>query len=330
MYGDSDNPKVSIIIPVYNAEHFIVENINSILSQTLQEIEVICINDGSTDQSLEILSTLSEKEKRLVVISQCNAGAGIARNKGIVSAKGEYLMFIDPDDRFSSFDAIEKIYKAAEKHKGCLCCGTMNYLVGKKVIAAKEYHCVDDIYITEQEAPFCFGHTRFIYPRKEIIDKKLFYPSYRRYQDPPFLARAIVYFGGYWGYSFPIIDYRKAYKAEKYTYEKLFDYLSGVKQVLTITDENEMNSAFYHATQDLSIWPIEEAVIKEYDNEIAHLFVEIDTLLRKRGKKLSSFLISTNRLKGNQTMFDSVKLSSKKAMYKTKQCILRHVFNTLK
>ena len=99
----------SIIMPVYNVEKFLRECLDSIVSQTLKEFEVICINDGSTDSSLEILQEYADKDSRFKVISQENQGQGIARNKGIELAKGKYLIFVDPDD-FIAPDTFEVIY----------------------------------------------------------------------------------------------------------------------------------------------------------------------------------------------------------------------------
>lgn len=94
--------KFSIIIPVYNVEKFLRECLNSITSQTLKNFEVICIDDGSTDNSLGILQEYANKDSRFKVISQENQGQGIARNKAIDIASGEYLFFVDPDDFIES------------------------------------------------------------------------------------------------------------------------------------------------------------------------------------------------------------------------------------
>lgn len=89
---------VSTIIPVYNAEKFLEECIESLRNQTLKEIEMIFINDGSTDNSLEILKKYEKIDSRIKVINQKNSGPSVARNRGIEIANGEYLSFIDSDD----------------------------------------------------------------------------------------------------------------------------------------------------------------------------------------------------------------------------------------
>ena len=102
--------KFSIIIPVYNMEKYLRECLNSIINQTLQDFEVICINDNSTDNSLKILTEYAKKDNRFIVISQENQGQGVARNKGIDAANGEYLAFVDPDDYIEN-NMLEQLYK---------------------------------------------------------------------------------------------------------------------------------------------------------------------------------------------------------------------------
>jgi glycosyltransferase involved in cell wall biosynthesis len=91
-------PKVSIIIPVYNVEKYLAECLDSAIGQTLRDIEIICVNDGSTDRSPEILDEYAKKDSRIIVIHQKNAGPGYARNVGIDLAKGKYIAFLDSDD----------------------------------------------------------------------------------------------------------------------------------------------------------------------------------------------------------------------------------------
>ncbi len=109
-------PMVSVIIAAYNVEKYIEQCLNSLFSQTLDNIEVICVNDGSTDHTGEILKKYREKEKRLVTVFQDNQGAGTARNAGLNIAKGQYLSFLDGDDFFDR-TLLEKCVNIMEKEK---------------------------------------------------------------------------------------------------------------------------------------------------------------------------------------------------------------------
>lgn len=106
--------KISVIIPVFNVEKFLPKCLDSLVNQTLRDIEIICVNDGSTDNSLNILREYEKTDTRFKIITQENQGQGIARNKAINVAKGEYTVFVDPDD-WIELDALEKIYKHFKK-----------------------------------------------------------------------------------------------------------------------------------------------------------------------------------------------------------------------
>ncbi|OCG44233.1 hypothetical protein A9G35_08310 [Gilliamella sp. Choc5-1] len=92
------SPVISIIVPVYNCDNFLEKSITSLINQTFENIEIICINDGSIDNSLDILNNFSKKDKRIIVIDQENNGPAEARNKGLKKSRGEYIMFCDSDD----------------------------------------------------------------------------------------------------------------------------------------------------------------------------------------------------------------------------------------
>jgi len=109
-------PLISVIVPVYNVENYLGECLDSILGQTMRDIEVLCINDGSTDRSPEILAEYAEKDPRVIVIHQCNAGPGAARNAGIENAAGEYILFVDGDDRLDT-ELCAKVFAAAERDR---------------------------------------------------------------------------------------------------------------------------------------------------------------------------------------------------------------------
>ena len=106
--------KVSVIIPVYNGESYLEQCLDSIIGQTLKEIEIICVNDGSTDRTEQILEKYAGENKHIHIINQENGGAGAARNAGLRIAKGEYLSILDGDDFFEP-DMLEKAYKKAKE-----------------------------------------------------------------------------------------------------------------------------------------------------------------------------------------------------------------------
>ena len=96
-----EKPLVSIIIPVYNSAPFIERCLESVLLQDYENLEIICIDDGSTDKSLELLKALKERAPNLVILEQDNKGPGAARNLGLDKSSGEFVCFLDSDDRIS-------------------------------------------------------------------------------------------------------------------------------------------------------------------------------------------------------------------------------------
>ncbi|MCI8949027.1 MAG: glycosyltransferase family 2 protein [Lachnospiraceae bacterium] len=106
--------KISIILPVYNEELYLKQCLDSLCNQTLKEIEIICVDDGSTDHSLEILRVYESRDNRVKVLTQRNQYAGVARNYGMKHARGKYLLFLDSDD-FFQLDMLEKMYQKAEQ-----------------------------------------------------------------------------------------------------------------------------------------------------------------------------------------------------------------------
>ena len=107
--------EISIIIPVYNSSRYLSECLDSVRAQTLQDIEIICINDGSTDDSLEILLQYQDKDSRIIVINQPNAGVSAARNTGLDITTGRYIGFIDSDDTVEK-EFFETLFNSAEAH----------------------------------------------------------------------------------------------------------------------------------------------------------------------------------------------------------------------
>lgn len=108
-------PKVSVIVPVYNVERYIEKCLETLVSQTLEDIEIIIVNDGSKDKSIEIINKFIEKfPKKIVYLEKENGGLSDARNYGIAYAKGEYIAFLDSDDYIEK-DMYEQMYKIAQK-----------------------------------------------------------------------------------------------------------------------------------------------------------------------------------------------------------------------
>ena len=119
-------PKVSVIIPIYNVEAYLTECLNSIVNQTFDDIEIILVDDGSTDLSSNIMKEFAQKDSRIIIHSQTNKGVSAARNSGISLASGEYILFVDSDDSILE-NSIETIYKQATETNADIVIGNVLY-----------------------------------------------------------------------------------------------------------------------------------------------------------------------------------------------------------
>lgn len=118
------NIKLSIVVPVYNAEEYLEKCLNSLVNQTIKNIEIILVNDGSTDNSLKICERFAQTDSRIKIFNQINSGQSKARNVGLDNASGEYVSFMDSDD-WADLDYYEKLVNTAEKHNAEVSCASI-------------------------------------------------------------------------------------------------------------------------------------------------------------------------------------------------------------
>lgn len=140
-------PSISVIIAVYNSEKYLKECIKSVINQTKKDIEIICVNDGSTDNSLSILNDFAKRDNRIKIINQINQRQGIARNNGFKIANGEYVLFVDNDDILNK-EMLEKLYnKAKESNAEITVCNSYRFfdvLENNKKHYAINYEIIGD------------------------------------------------------------------------------------------------------------------------------------------------------------------------------------------
>ena len=192
--------KISVIMPIYNAEVYLKEALDSILEQTLADIEILCINDGSTDKSLEIINQYALKDERIKIIDKPNEGYGKTINRGLDEAKGEFIAVFEPDDILDK-TIYEKLYAIAEKENlDVVKCNFFNYWSQKNKkkksglvsrCAKKHPFCPkDNLKIFTAHASIWAG----IY-RKSFLDKnniRLLETAGASYQDMSFMFKVLA------------------------------------------------------------------------------------------------------------------------------------------
>ena len=193
-------PKVSIIVPFFNTEKYIERCLNSLINQTLSDVEIVLINDGSTDNSIQIAKSFEKKDSRIKIIEQENKKQGAARNAGMKVATGEYIGFVDSDD-WVDLDYYEKLYSAAKKYDADIALAT-NVRIGNGKTKYRLNINKEDFIITLQEKfdiqnqPQNPCPTNKIY-RKTILEKNnILWPEGVYCEDKLFTIQAVYYANG--------------------------------------------------------------------------------------------------------------------------------------
>lgn len=178
--------KVSIIVPVYNMEKYLEKCMDSLVNQTLEDIEIIVINDGSTDNSINILNQYkNEYPNKIIVIDQKNKGISAARNIGIDKANGKYIGFVDSDD-YVKLDMYEKLYNKIEKSKSdiVVCNYTKYFMDGEKFINLDMTKNIISSCIYDNPSML---NTIYYGPCNKLYKKSLFedirFPIQKKYED---------------------------------------------------------------------------------------------------------------------------------------------------
>ena len=162
----------SVVIPLYNKAHTITRTLGTVLSQKYKDFEVVVVNDGSTDNGLEVIRNFTQ-DPRLRIIEQENQGVSAARNKGVASAKHEYIAFLDGDDEWKP-DYLLKLSEAITKYPkaGMFCCaGTVRNADGSQVYRIAEKYKDQILEIDFFENPHVFLHTSAVIARKTDFEK---------------------------------------------------------------------------------------------------------------------------------------------------------------
>lgn len=179
--------KVSIIIPVYNVKKYLRRCLDSVVEQTLTDIEIICVNDGSTDGSDEILKEYAENDNRIKVINQVNSGMSEARNAGVRKATGEFIGYLDSDD-FVEKDYYEKLYNVAKTNGADIACASIireNEKKKKILIEYKEEKTAETVKEKFELAHLpehCYVWNK-IYNREKLIQSGVEFERGMMYED---------------------------------------------------------------------------------------------------------------------------------------------------
>ena len=273
---------LSVIVPVYNTEKYLRECLDSIINQTFRDIEIICVNDGSTDKSLEILKEYAKQDTRIKIINKKNEGAAAARNDGIKIANGDFVCFMDSDDYYPFIDILEEITYQAKKNGVNICGGEIARFTDNNRTLTQNFRDTFSGYLVPEnklikysDYQFDYGFTRFIYNRNFLIDNAIFFPNYTRFEDPPFMVKAMLQAEKFYALNKITYAYREEYKKVNWTKEKTQDLLYGILTNMKIATKFNLSMLADYSYQRLEQhW---EFISPSIDYKCRTILKEIDT-----------------------------------------------------
>lgn len=320
--------KVSIVIPIYNGEKYIGQCIKSVLRQTLKELEIICIDDGSTDNSAHIVQTLRAKDARIRLFRQENQGAGAARNFAIQKAKGTYIAFLDSDDYYLDENALEIMLYMCETQSLSVCGSLRKH----RREGLEEYEETETLFqgvITDKlleyrDYQLDYNYQSFLFLKSHLVENKIFFPDYRRYQDPPFLVRALYQAGEFAVADTYLYCYRVSDMTPRFNPQKVKDLLHGLMDNLQFAQEHELEILFQNTVHRLEDEYVDiicrNLLLDELD--MLQLLINVNQIINRFYDRksyviqpLRTLVFGINQYSYRKALIDKISRKSKIALY---------------
>ena len=277
--------KVSVIIPMYNMQRYIADCIRSVQNQTQKNLEIIIIDDGSTDSCAEIVKSLMKADYRIQYYYQDNSGSGVARNLGLKKAQGKYIAFLDSDDFYYDNDALERMVAACQ-HFQVPICGSYRVEMKNGMILKTDFlKLCDNLPFQGTIFNFMdyqndFFYQSYIYKNEFICDNNIMFPPYRRYQDPPFLLKALDLSKVFAIVPTTLHCYRKGHQDHSNNGKYIAHTLKGIRDNMLLC-ENKYNLLF-----DLCVTRLETMFVSDItehmNDEVRSLINEINTIYKRK------------------------------------------------
>ena len=263
-----DIKKISVIIPIYNTEKYLEECLNSVINQTFKNIEIICIDDGSTDNSQKIIEKFRKLDKRIISLKQKNKGSGISRNRGINISKGKYISFLDSDDMYYDNFSLEYLYNNAKNNKAIICGGGIEAMLkdNNKTLKMKIFDY--DGFMKYIDFQYDYYYQRFIYNNNFLKIYRIYFPNYLRYQDPPFFIKAMFMAKRFYAIKNTTYLYRPNRPTHKkeYNLKQVIDMFYGIKDCLDLAEKFHLYKLYETSLNRLNLKVFWKGAIKFSEN----------------------------------------------------------------
>ena len=285
--------KISVIIPIYNDGKYLRQCLNSISNQSLKDIEIICINDGSTDDTSDILREYADNDKRIIIINQKNQGSAIARNNGLDIAKGEYIGFLDSDDMYINEKSLEILYKTARKYDAEMVSGNLKFLTKKRKIIHNHHYDKKTFYyfsqyceISPDEYGIPYYFTKNIF-RADLLEDIRF-PELLRDEDPLFLSKILTKVDRIYGVPIDFYAYMVPTSDKSDTYEKKYRSIWQYKQCIDLLNEYKLFKTSDKYMNNLILFLNNKVDVEFYDI-VCEVFYEREDYFKNYKDEYESF-----------------------------------------
>ena len=255
-------PDISVIIPMYNAENYISYCLNKLRQQELSNIEIICIDDGSTDHTAEKVLNAAQADPRIRLLRQENSGPGVARNLGMDQAHGQYIAFLDADDEYPNNETLKELYEKAVQSKLSI--------VGGSIIVRQPDGRLDDTFegefdgqqfhssgpIQYSDYQYDFGFYRFIYSRELIHHNNIRFPELRYFEDPIFMVKAFWCAGSFFAMEKPTYLYNCTHPNVNWKTKttQVIDIFRGIRENLCFSAENHLPRLHWYTISHFNLF----------------------------------------------------------------------------
>ena len=289
--------KVSIIVPVYNVEDYLSQCIDSLINQTLKDIEIICVDDKSTDNSLNILKDYASKDSRIIILEQeINQGQGVARNRALDVAKGDYIMFCDPDDWYE-LDACELAYNQISSNNNDMVLFSLNryYEDSGDIVKKNHFNLMKD-YIGCQNIEIKTLNANFInnlfivgqiYNRNFIMNNNIKFGAGRMFEDQSFMLPCYIYANDISILDEYLYNYRIRKSSSTFNNAQAYKYFMSITnefwELISNKSDNKCIIAAFLSYRFGSIFywfnfltSIDPSIKKEFYNLIRQFFIKIN------------------------------------------------------
>ena len=238
---DVSKPIVSVIIPVYNSAKWLPQCLASVLSQSLKDIEVICVDDASEDDSKDVIKRIATQDKRVRLIETLHVSTGQVRNIGMDNAIGKYLAFMDSDDLYPDDGVLYDLVSGAEKN-GCRIAG--GYVLGfsqecmgsKTDATPNRAYYPNTVGVMEYRDFQCaMGFTAYVYERQMIVQNKISFPSITQFEDPPFFMEVMICAGQFYASNRCVYLYRHGHKSI-HRWKRTKGYYMGLREKFSVVN----------------------------------------------------------------------------------------------